>query len=259
MLGNNQPPGNESHANNSKKTSECVSRPELFYKGLRMIAATGVHDTVIKVVAERLDQGAQIIEMGAGTGAFTLRLLEKGYRVTASGIEPNSFALAEVPYLFLDLNKELSAEHHQAYEAAVAVEVIEHLENVFDFFRKVYLMLKPGGWAFITTPNILNIRSRLGFFQSGAFFLINPKHLQDWGHIQVLPPWLLQAAAQRAGLNCQEIIGLGNIMEWDYLKGNHLGFVTLATKLGLWLKKLFYQESFPGEFSGICIMVVLQK
>ena len=126
------------------------------------------------------------MELGTGTGAFTLRLLENDYQVVVSGIDPKSFDVKGTSYFFLDLEGDNLIEHHGNYYGVVAIEVIEHLENIFDFFRKVYLLLKPGGLAFITTPNILEVMSRLMFLHSGNFLLVQESYINKWGHIKII-------------------------------------------------------------------------
>jgi SAM-dependent methyltransferase len=47
------------------------------------------------------------------------------------------------------------------------VEVIEHIENQPQLIREIQRVLKPGGVVVITTPNILNVMSRLRFLFTG--------------------------------------------------------------------------------------------
>jgi len=63
------------------------------YKGLRVFAAPGVHQEAIAIIKQFLEVDARVIEVGAGAGAFIMRLPETGYQVVASGINPDTFAL----------------------------------------------------------------------------------------------------------------------------------------------------------------------
>jgi cyclopropane fatty-acyl-phospholipid synthase-like methyltransferase len=225
-----------------------------FYQGLRMFCPPGTHEAVIKAVLKYLKPGSQVLELGAGVGAFALRLKENGYQVSASGINSESFSVKEIPYFFLNLNESLPSERFKSYDGVVAISVIEHLENVFDFFRKVNYFLKPGGVAFITTPNILDTMSRLLFLHSGNLCMFQKTLVKEWGHIQILPAWLLESAVEKAHLHFLEmyaIIDLMNHVSKMWRKMLVYGFMIL--------KKLFYQEKFSGEFSKITLLMVLKK
>jgi len=58
-----------------------------------------------------------------------------------------------------------------AFDVAVALEVIEHLENPRHFFREIIRITKCGGLVIVSTPNQLSIFSKL-------CFLIRSQHQQ---------------------------------------------------------------------------------
>lgn len=51
---------------------------------------------------------------------------------------------------------------------------MEHLENFREVVREIYRVLEPGGVAIFSTPNILNLRSRLRYLSSGFYNLFGP-------------------------------------------------------------------------------------
>ena len=53
------------------------------------------------------------------------------------------------------------------FDAATAIEVIEHLENPRHLLRQAKQLLKPGGLLFVTTPNIENVPARIRFLMRG--------------------------------------------------------------------------------------------
>jgi 2-polyprenyl-3-methyl-5-hydroxy-6-metoxy-1,4-benzoquinol methylase len=57
----------------------------------------------------------------------------------------------------------------RAFDAVVAVETIEHMENPRQFFRAVTPLIRPGGWLIVTTPNQLNLTSLLFLALRGEF------------------------------------------------------------------------------------------
>lgn len=54
-------------------------------------------------------------------------------------------------------------------DVVVAVETIEHLENPRAFARELARLARPGGWVVITTPNQLNLLSKLGLLLRNEF------------------------------------------------------------------------------------------
>ncbi len=79
----------------------------------------------------------RILDFGAGSGELTLELQRRDYRVTA--LEPMTDGyLKDQSYPFL-------------FDAVVAIEVIEHLPNVWEELEEITKILKPGGIMAIST------------------------------------------------------------------------------------------------------------
>lgn len=58
------------------------------------------------------------------------------------------------------------------FDAVVCVEVIEHVRRDDDFVRNISMVLKPGGWAYFTTPN--------GDFVKNEGPHYNPDHIRHY-------------------------------------------------------------------------------
>ena len=228
-----------------------VANSDKSYKGLDIFALPGVHPEVIEVIRNYLKPNTKVLELGAGTGAFTLRLKECGYHVIASGIKLETYALKDVPYIILDLDRELPAEHWDSYESVVAIEVVEHVENTFDFFRKVARMLSPGGYAFITTPNIVSTLDRLIFLKHGMFDWFRPTLIDQPGHIQIIPYWMMIAAATKAGLHLKHIQGVGFYAKNSFSIWRKIALF-MTNKVITFLRK----KNFPGETNSHTILFI---
>jgi 2-polyprenyl-3-methyl-5-hydroxy-6-metoxy-1,4-benzoquinol methylase len=129
-------------------------------------ALDGTHERVVEIALRHVAPGARVLELGAGSGALSERLQAAGLRVTASDIA-NYFEL-QTEFVQLDLNdpnfdKALASE----FDLVTSVEVIEHLENPSAFLRSICRLLKPGGVAILTTPNVENVPARLKFLRGG--------------------------------------------------------------------------------------------
>jgi 2-polyprenyl-3-methyl-5-hydroxy-6-metoxy-1,4-benzoquinol methylase len=131
-------------------------------------ALDGTHERVVETARKHVptNAGTRALELGAGSGALTERLQAAGWQVTAADIA-NYFELNTefIPIDFNDPNfhQKLSSQ----FDLVTSVEVIEHLENPTAFLRSISRLLKPGGVAILTTPNVENVPARLKFFLSG--------------------------------------------------------------------------------------------
>lgn len=73
-----------------------------------------------------------------------------------------------------NLNNEPLPYADHTFDVVTATEVIEHLEDFRRVVREIYRVLKPGGVCILSTPNILNLNSRLRFLSFGFWNLFGP-------------------------------------------------------------------------------------
>jgi 2-polyprenyl-3-methyl-5-hydroxy-6-metoxy-1,4-benzoquinol methylase len=97
-------------------------------------------------------------EIGCGDGMFAAFLNKYGLKTV--GIEPSKFlynlAKRKIRVLNEYLSKNTSLRHHY-YDAFVARQVFEHLNNPNQVLKDVKLYLKPGGVGLIEVPSFLTI------------------------------------------------------------------------------------------------------
>jgi hypothetical protein len=80
------------------------------------------------------------------------------------------------------------------FDLVTASEVVEHVENYRSLLREVFRTMKSGGIIVITTPNVLNAKSRIRYSLSGFANLFGPlpvcndKLYPMRGHITAQPP-----------------------------------------------------------------------
>jgi len=192
-----------------KELAAGITRKSYNYKGFQILANRGVHEYVGKTVVGLLSPGARVLELGAGTGALSLRLADLGFEVTAVDYVADNFKVSHerISFFQADLNQEWSEAERGKYDAVLGVEIIEHLENTRHFVRLMRAALKPGGRLMITTPNIHSPKSLVTFITSGRFDLFLPRHYTKDGHINPVPWFVLADALNEAGMVDVRVFG----------------------------------------------------
>jgi 2-polyprenyl-3-methyl-5-hydroxy-6-metoxy-1,4-benzoquinol methylase len=174
------------------------------YQGIPIFAAPGLHE----LAAERLsallpDARAQVLELGAGAGALSQRLADLGMRVCASDLFDTNFTPRDrIDFVALDLNQSFAERLHSRFDAIVALELIEHLENPRHFFRQCRQLLGPGGHLVVSTPNLANPVSQAMFLREGVFQWFRETDYREQGHIMPLAPQVLRRCWDEAGFHC---------------------------------------------------------
>ena len=142
---------------------------------VRELAIPGTHDTVLRILGHAVDLNAspRVLDIGAGQGALSVRLRESGARVSACDVVPEQFDVPGVEFRAVTDDGRLPFDD-ASFDAAVAIEVLEHIDGHDRFFAEVARILRPGGIVMFTTPNILSLKSRLRFLFTGFFYSFGP-------------------------------------------------------------------------------------
>jgi SAM-dependent methyltransferase len=169
------------------------------YKGLPIYAAPGLHEAAGALLSAAVPEGARVLEFGAGSGAMSLRLADAGYAVTASDLFAESFKPEHIPFVETDLNGPFAARWPGGFDAVMALEIVEHLENPRHVLRQIRELLPRGGRLVLSTPNIANPVSQALFLRRGEFQWFRDVDYREQGHITPLSPWMLEKALAEAG------------------------------------------------------------
>jgi SAM-dependent methyltransferase len=150
---------------------------------LKTTTMAGLHDFVVDQVLVRfVKPGERAIDLGAGSGLLALRMKALGWEVMGADKNASGFG-AELPFQEVDLNdagfsKQLGEGQ---FSMVTAVEVIEHVEAPLSLLRNARRLLKPGGVAVITTPNVDSISARVKFLLTGKIRMMDetsePTHI----------------------------------------------------------------------------------
>lgn len=127
-----------------------------------------LHDSVVARMLS-LPRG-KVLDAGAGSGLLSLVLAEIGFDVTAADVDRSFFRVENpaIRFVVADFNG-TTPFPDGSFDAIVCLEVIEHVENPFALLREFGRLLTAGGTIFLSTPNILNLRSRLRFLLEGNY------------------------------------------------------------------------------------------
>ena len=105
----------------------------------------------------------RILDLGCGSGALLERLAGMGYRdLTGVDIKPPA-SEGCITYSQADLDCFRLDCPDGAFDLALAVEVIEHIENPGLFLAELARLLRPGGIGLFTTPNLHSAQAKLLF------------------------------------------------------------------------------------------------
>jgi len=153
---------------------ECLAPGAPF---LREKTIGGLHDFILReVLPHYAPDSGPAIDLGAGSGALAVRLRSAGWDVWAADIDRQEYK-ADIPFIQVDLDEgNFSALlGERKFGLITAVEVIEHVESPIGLLRNVTRLLKPGGLAVLTTPNVDNAPARLKFLLTGRLRMMDEK------------------------------------------------------------------------------------
>jgi len=172
--------------------------------------------------------------------------------LTACDLNPENFRYNGCPCQRIDANGRLPFAD-ASFDFVCSIEVVEHLEDQFAFVRELFRVVKPGGRVIITTPNVLNINSRIRTLVCGFPLLFNP--LKPWestaggavhastGHIHPVAYYFLDYQFRQAGFNEVNF-------HFDRLKRSAYGWMPLLSPILLYGRHRFHRNLKREKLDG---------
>ncbi len=139
-------------------------------------STSGIHDAVLRAIAARPpDLGGNYLDLGSGTGVL-LRNVRERFGVTSFACDYTDrwMKVEGQNVQIADLDRDRLPYEDGQFAVVTCIEVIEHVENFRAVLREAFRILQPGGLAVFSTPNVLNLRSRLRYLLSGFYNLFGP-------------------------------------------------------------------------------------
>ena len=141
--------------------------------------------------------GKRILDFGGGRGEMALALEAAGAKVVT--VDPYSHAqLREKGLNAVESLAQL--EKMDAFDGAIAIDVIEHLTPPWEQLRTIRSLLKAGGWFYLSTPNAAGLNARMN--RADWREAHNPSHLY------LFTPASMQNVLEKAGFARQRRLRL---------------------------------------------------
>jgi len=164
---------------------------------------------MVKALRPQASCADRHLDIGAGHGELISLLRERGLVQHSSACDytQNLMQLKDVAVSVANLNEQSLPFGTADFDLVTCTEVIEHLEHYRETLREMYRVLRPGGRLVISTPNILNLKSRIRFLVFGFYNLFGPLHLKEsalhstGGHINPVSSFYLIHSLRDAGFD----------------------------------------------------------
>jgi SAM-dependent methyltransferase len=206
----------------------------------------------------QLFRGGDLLELAAGSGLVARSLIASGLDFAAYTASDFSDARLEglrqtlrdprVQVTRLDAD-DLPEQGAGRYDAVILIALIEHLIDPLRALQRVRRLLRPGGFAYIDTPNVAKYTRRLkllfGRFPSTASrneglttYDGRPVDLHDEGHLHYF-------THRSLSLMLTQRCGFARVQRLPYFTGGRL----LGRRADHVLARLW-----PGMFSELCLV-----
>ncbi|MBF0571337.1 MAG: class I SAM-dependent methyltransferase [Candidatus Omnitrophica bacterium] len=129
-------------------------------------------------VFENEKRGA-VADLGCGDGDYSVALTKMGFKVIACDLDVKRFKHnGKIDFKVCDVTKQLPFDD-ASFDFVVLAEVIEHLRNPYQVMQELSRILRPGGKIILSTPNILNLKSRMRFLFEGCWEFFREPPLEN--------------------------------------------------------------------------------
>ena len=116
------------------------------------------HEVVYDWIARRV-AGRRVVDLACGEGYGSDVLASRAARVTGVDANPEAYEHARLKYTRPGVRfvRDLVESYDEPCDAVVFLQTIEHVQNPNEILNHLRGMLRPGGTAYVSTPNVLTL------------------------------------------------------------------------------------------------------
>lgn len=145
----------------------CIPRKYVYNSNMAKNKNNLLLEKVVEIVLSLLP--GKLLDLGCGDGKIGKSLFDAGFKVEACDMDEERFQFPGIiPFKRSNFDGPLPYCDN-FFDCLVFTEVIEHVYNPGFVISEVSRVLKTEGKLVLSTPNILNIGSRLRFLFEGSF------------------------------------------------------------------------------------------
>jgi len=161
-----QPPGVPALALTGERTLPDVPAENYWYRR---------HLVVYEWIASRVN-GQDVVDLASGEGYGTDVLARSARSVVGVEANPEAFDHARLRYRRpnVSFERDMVECFARPCDAVAFLQTIEHVQRPADVLRHIRSYLRPGGTAYVSTPNLLTLAG------PGADKSANPWHLREY-------------------------------------------------------------------------------
>ncbi len=161
-----QPPGVPPLALTGERTLPDVPAENYWYRR---------HLAVYRWIAERC-AGLEVADLACGEGYGTATLAERAASVVGVDANPEAHEHARLKYSRpgVRIVRDLIEQFDEPCAVVVFLQTIEHVHNPGEILAHIRDLLRPGGVAYVSTPNVLTLAP------PGAERSDNPWHVREY-------------------------------------------------------------------------------
>jgi SAM-dependent methyltransferase len=170
------------------------------------MSTEAIYRAVLPLLRSHLPPDGRHLDVGSGSGEL-IRRLRAGWKGSSFSCDYTSewMKLPGQTVDVADLNQDPLPYESGFFDAVSCTEVVEHLDDYRRLLREIFRVLRPGGILVLSSPNILNLKSRLRFLWFGFWNLFGPLpfsrriRVDTDGHVTPVHYFYLAHALEEAG------------------------------------------------------------
>lgn len=143
--------------------SPTASLTERLWWQLKVYLMAQFHREYRKAILSMLEQdaSARLLDLGCGDGRFTVEMAKEVGTLNIYGVDRLDGGLDDIvgfEKVVGDLNETLPLES-ESFDAIVASQIIEHLNDTDTFVKEAYRVLKSQGYFIVSTDNLASLHN----------------------------------------------------------------------------------------------------